>query len=108
MITNRAVNENFNQYCRSAGEINLVQSLAKHYSPLVGREIDPLTEVATSVGATEGLFAIMQALLNEGDEVSGCLIVLIAWGFLIISSFNFPFVLYLSSLLLFLSARWCF
>ena len=45
------------KYCRSAGEINLVEALAKHYSPLDGREIDPLSEVTVSVGATEGLFA---------------------------------------------------
>lgn len=64
-----AVTENFNQYCRSAGEISLVEQIAKHYEPLVGRKIDPLTEVTTSVGATEALFAVTQALLNEGDEV---------------------------------------
>ncbi len=46
----------------------MVTSLAKHYSPLVGREIDPLTEVTVSVGATEALFATMQAFLNPGDE----------------------------------------
>lgn len=64
-----AVNENYNQYCRSAGELKLVETLAKHYSKLIGREINPLTEVTVSVGATEGIFAIMQALLDEGDEV---------------------------------------
>ena len=64
-----AVNANFNQYCRSGGEIGLVEQIAKHYEPLVGRKIDALTEVTTSVGATEALFAITQALLNDGDEV---------------------------------------
>lgn len=65
----RAVNENHNQYCRSAGEMNLVQSISKHYGPLLNRSIDPLTEIATSVGATECLFAITQAYVQEGDEV---------------------------------------
>ena len=65
----RAVTENHNQYCRSAGEMNLVQSISKHYSPYFNRTIDPLTEIATSVGATECLFAIMQAYIQEGDEV---------------------------------------
>ena len=64
-----AVDDNFNQYCRSAGEASLVETLADHYSPLVGRTIDPLTEVTTSVGATEALYAMMQATINEGDEV---------------------------------------
>ncbi len=66
---NRSVAGNFNQYCRSAGEMTLVQAIASHYSPLVGRTIDPLTEVTTSVGATEALFAIMQSLVDPGDEV---------------------------------------
>jgi len=65
----RAVTENHNQYCRSAGEMNLVQSISKHYSPYFNRTIDPLTEIATSVGATECMFAINQAYIQEGDEV---------------------------------------
>lgn len=64
-----AVRSDHNQYCRSGGESSLVHSLADHYSKLVGRQIDPLTEVTVSVGATEGIFAIMQAFINEGDEV---------------------------------------
>jgi aspartate/methionine/tyrosine aminotransferase len=47
----------------------LVDALAKHYGPLVNRTIDPLTEVTVGVGATEVIFAIMQSILNEGDEV---------------------------------------
>lgn len=64
-----AVNNNFNQYCRSGGETHLVEAIAEHYSPLIGRKINPLTEVTTSVGATEGIFALMQSVLNEKDEV---------------------------------------
>ena len=41
----RAIDENANQYCRSGGENTLVTALAKHYSPLLGREINPMTEV---------------------------------------------------------------
>jgi kynurenine--oxoglutarate transaminase/cysteine-S-conjugate beta-lyase/glutamine--phenylpyruvate transaminase len=35
----------------------------------VGRDIDPLHEIGVSIGATGVLFAVMQGLLNEGDEV---------------------------------------
>ena len=56
-------------YCSSAGEPALVEAVAKFYGPLIGREINPLTEVTTSVGATEALFAIMQSLIDPGDEV---------------------------------------
>lgn len=58
-----------NQYARSGGHPDLVRVLANRYSPLIGREINPLTEVTVSVGATEAIFAITQALLNPGDEV---------------------------------------
>lgn len=47
----------------------LVESVARHYSKLLNRTIDPLNQVAISVGATEAIFAIMQAMINDGDEV---------------------------------------
>jgi hypothetical protein len=31
-----------------------VKALAAHYSPLLKREIDPMTEIVTTIGATEG------------------------------------------------------
>ena len=46
-----------------------METLAKHYSSLVGRTINPLTEITITVGATEALFATMQAFLDPGDEV---------------------------------------
>jgi len=58
-------------YTRSGGHPALVKVLAEMYTPLfdLGRPINPMTEVTVSVGASEGLFATMQAFLNEGDEV---------------------------------------
>lgn len=58
-----------NQYARSAGHLNLVKALAKKYSPTIGKEIDPLTEIVVADGASEALCAAMLGLLNEGDEV---------------------------------------
>jgi aspartate/methionine/tyrosine aminotransferase len=46
-----------------------VKALSEHYSPLINRTINPLTEVAVCVGASEALFAVMQSMLNDGDEV---------------------------------------
>ena len=63
------MNENYNQYSRPAGEISLVTALANHYSPLINRQINPLTEIAITIGATEGMYGVMQSLLNENDEV---------------------------------------
>jgi kynurenine---oxoglutarate transaminase / cysteine-S-conjugate beta-lyase / glutamine---phenylpyruvate transaminase len=64
----RAVEADDNQYARSAGHMPLVEALAKRYSAWLGRTVDPLTEVTVSVGATEALFALTQALLGPGDE----------------------------------------
>lgn len=64
-----AVYANANQYSRSAGDLALCEALAKHYSPLVNATINPTTDVAITVGASEAIFAIMQAMLNDGDEV---------------------------------------
>jgi kynurenine--oxoglutarate transaminase/cysteine-S-conjugate beta-lyase/glutamine--phenylpyruvate transaminase len=65
----RAVNANHNQYTRSGGHLRLVKAIGAHYSPLMGRELDPLTQITTTVGATEAIFACTQSLLNPGDEV---------------------------------------
>ncbi|MEJ5247216.1 aminotransferase class I/II-fold pyridoxal phosphate-dependent enzyme [Caldilinea sp.] len=64
-----AIAADLNQYARSAGHPRLVQALAQTYSPLFGRTLDPMTEIVVTVGATEGIFATMQALVNPGDEV---------------------------------------
>lgn len=64
-----AINDDHNQYCRSAGDSVLVDALAKHYEPLMKRSIDPMTEVTVTVGASEAIFAVMQGLINKGDEV---------------------------------------
>lgn len=60
--------EDDNQYTRSAGHPALVQALAARYSKWLGREVNWATEVTTTVGATEALFALTQGLLAPDDE----------------------------------------
>ena len=64
-----AIARDLNQYARSAGHPRLVNAIADVYSPLFGRRLDPLQEIVVTVGATEGIFATIQALVNPGDEV---------------------------------------
>ncbi len=64
-----AIAADLNQYARSAGHPRLVQALSATYSPLFGRMLDPMTEIVVTVGATEGIFATIQALVEPGDEV---------------------------------------
>jgi kynurenine---oxoglutarate transaminase / cysteine-S-conjugate beta-lyase / glutamine---phenylpyruvate transaminase len=57
------------QYSRIQGSPRLVNALAAFYSPRLRREIDPLSEVLVTVGATEGLFSSIQAFVGPGDEM---------------------------------------
>jgi aspartate/methionine/tyrosine aminotransferase len=65
----QAIAGDLNQYARAAGHPRLVRALAQVYGPLFGRELNPLTEIVVTVGATEGIFATIQALIEAGDEV---------------------------------------
>ncbi len=64
-----AIGSDLNQYARSAGHPRLVNALSQVYGPLFGRPLDPMQEIVVTVGATEGIFATVQALVNPGDEV---------------------------------------
>lgn len=64
-----AIDADLNQYARGAGQMRLVNALSQTYSPLFGREIDPIGEIVVTTGATEGIFATMQGLVDPGDEV---------------------------------------
>lgn len=65
----QAVGADLNQYARSMGHPRLVHALAQVYSPRFGRDLDPMQEIVVTVGATEGIFAVIQALVEPGDEV---------------------------------------
>jgi len=57
------------QYAPMAGLPALVQEIAFDHGRWLGRGLDPIDNVQTTVGATEGLFATMQAFVEPGDEV---------------------------------------
>lgn len=65
----QAIANDLNQYARSAGHPRLINALANVYGPLFGRDLNPQTEIVITVGATEGIFATVQALVQAGDEV---------------------------------------
>ena len=58
-----------NQYARSMGVLPLVKAVAAHQRRRYGIELDPLTEIVCTAGATEALAATMIGLLDPGDEV---------------------------------------
>uniref|UniRef100_A0A448YUI1 Aminotransferase class I/classII large domain-containing protein n=1 Tax=Pseudo-nitzschia multistriata TaxID=183589 RepID=A0A448YUI1_9STRA len=57
------------QYTRPAGHPNLVNQLARRYSIHMQKEIDPMDEVAVTVGASQALYLSLQTLVQPGDEV---------------------------------------
>ena len=63
-----AIEADLNQYTRSLGHPRFVSAIAKEYSPLLGRKIDPMQEVLVSTGAAGILYNIMEAYLEQEDE----------------------------------------
>jgi len=64
-----SLGKSLNQYSRPGGSIPLLNALAKLYTPIMGREIDPLNELIVTVGASEAIFACVQSIVGPGDEV---------------------------------------
>jgi len=65
----QAIDAELNQYSLPAGHPRLNQAISRVYSPLFDRELNPATEIVVTVGATEGIFASIQAVVEPGDEV---------------------------------------
>jgi aspartate/methionine/tyrosine aminotransferase len=57
------------QYPPSQGILVLRQSIADRYGPLLGRALDPATEITVTCGCTEALAASFLGLVDPGDEV---------------------------------------
>lgn len=54
------------QYTRTAGHPNLVNQLARRYSIHLKRKVDPMSEVAVTVGASQALYLSLQTLIQPG------------------------------------------
>jgi aspartate/methionine/tyrosine aminotransferase len=64
-----AVVSGWNQYPPMMGLPELRAAAAAHYRRFQGLEVDPVTEVMVTSGATEALAGALFALLEPGDEV---------------------------------------
>jgi alanine-synthesizing transaminase len=62
-----ARNPRNHRYSASRGIPNLRRAIATRYQNLFGVELDPDTEVVTTIGAKEGLTHLMWVLLEPGD-----------------------------------------
>ena len=65
----QAIQQGFNQYTRPAGHPPLVNTLAQRYTTHLGQDINPLTQVAITVGASQALYLTLQSILTPQDKV---------------------------------------
>jgi methionine aminotransferase len=58
-----------NQYAPMPGWAPLREAIAAKVAALYGRRVDPESEITVTSGATEAIFAAVQAVVTAGDEV---------------------------------------
>lgn len=64
-----ALDETAHGYSVSRGILGLRRAQAKYYERRFGVELDPDTEVISTIGSKEGLANLMQAMVSPGDVV---------------------------------------
>lgn len=63
-----AINENKTKYTPSVGTLSLRSAICAHIKKTSGLDYSP-SQICVSSGAKHNIFAVLQVLLNEGDEV---------------------------------------
>ena len=61
--------EDFHQYSITWGAQNFREALAEKQSRLMGRKIDPNSEIVVTCGSTEAMMAATMSVANPGDKV---------------------------------------
>lgn len=65
----KAIQEGSIRYSQNAGLLALREMICKYYQRTEGLQYDPISEVIVTVGAMEGLYLTLLALLDPDDEV---------------------------------------
>lgn len=68
-ITAKLATENVHQYTPMAGHPGLLDKITRLTSASYQRNINPVTDIVVTAGATEAVFATIQALVNKNEEV---------------------------------------
>lgn len=68
-LLEEAAREGYNQYAPMPGLPRLREAIAQDFLVRYGLNIDPVSEITITPGATYGLYAAFTALLQAGDEV---------------------------------------
>lgn len=64
-----SINANDSHYAPGTGTVALRKAIAHFMSDRYGLTYDPDSEIAVTVGATEGIYASLSAIINPGDEI---------------------------------------
>lgn len=65
----QATLDGFNQYAAGDGLLALREQLAQLFLKRDQLQLDPVTEITITPGATIGIFSVIQAIIHQGDEV---------------------------------------
>lgn len=65
----QATLDGFNQYAAGDGLLALREQLAQLFLKRDQIQLDPITEITITPGATIGIFSVIQAIIHQGDEV---------------------------------------
>lgn len=64
-----AIQQGKTRYSQNAGLLELRETIARYYQRTEGLAYDPVSEIMVTVGAMEGLYLALLAILDPGDEV---------------------------------------
>ncbi|MFW1737647.1 aminotransferase class I/II-fold pyridoxal phosphate-dependent enzyme, partial [Acinetobacter sp. ULE_I080] len=65
----QATLDGFNQYAAGDGLLALREQLAQLFLNRDQLQLDPVTEITITPGATIGIFSVIQAIIHQDDEV---------------------------------------
>lgn len=65
----KSINDNDSHYSAGAGTMELRKAIASFMKNRYGLDYDPATELAVTIGATEGIYSSLFSLINKGDKV---------------------------------------
>lgn len=68
-LTHQYMQKGMNQYAPSSGILPLREKIAAKIQRIYGAQVDPVSEITVTSGATEALFAAISAIVRRGDEV---------------------------------------
>jgi len=68
-LVSSSLNRGLNQYAPMAGVMGLREEISRKALSLYGTEYHPESEITITAGATQAIYTVIAAMINEGDEV---------------------------------------